>query len=715
MAARDVFGIVGTTQAGNFHVERVVAEGGFGVVYRAQHGAFRAPVALKCLKIPEEMTKQQRGLFLEKFREEAELMFRLSAAISEVVRPLHVEVLHLADGRFVPFLALEWLEGESLDGIITRRREQGQAPLGLHKVVKMLRPVASALLRAHRFPGPQGAIAIIHRDLKPENIFVANIGGTESMKILDFGIAKAKRAASQAVGRATGRSIAEDVAASFTPAYGAPEQWSPKTYGETGPWTDVWGLALTLVEALCGAPPIDGDTYVMRRACLDEKRRPTPRNLGADVPAEVERVFERALAVDPRKRFKDIEGFWSELEMAMGLEPSLRTRDARREPGEAAPQEAGAPVAGARLARIDLLKVPSVVMPAVSAPGEPAAAKAAPASKAAPPKPAPSKAPGEEDWASLGIDDVPSSRPGGLAARSPDPRGSEPRKPPPSRRHSVGMELDLAQASSGSLELPLPTHPDGAPPPVSDGHPGKAAGPPPMKRRASLLELEMSLPIQAEGAPEPAMMGMPQQAPPAPPARPPMPSRRASVELEMSLPTMESAPEPASARAGYDGAAHRPGPSDPPPRRSSGELELNLPSTTIPQPAVSAPAAPAPAASFGDSLDFELHVPGRKSAAAPPPPPAVSLQRPSTRPPGLAGGHLQVREPEPMSLRDRLKTPLALLLSGLVVGVFDFAIHKITGNPITLGPVRLSWIAAPLALAGVGFLLWRLIGVHEDE
>src|SRR5512140_1713063 len=121
MTTQDVFGIVGTTQAGNFRVERVVAEGGFGVVYRAQHSGFRAPVALKCLKVPEELTNEQRSVFLEKFREEAELMFRLSAAITEVCRPLHVDVLQLPDGRFVPFIALEWLEGESLDGIITRR------------------------------------------------------------------------------------------------------------------------------------------------------------------------------------------------------------------------------------------------------------------------------------------------------------------------------------------------------------------------------------------------------------------------------------------------------------------------------------------------------------------------------------------------------------------------------------------------------------------
>src|SRR5580700_1262919 len=119
----DLFGIVGTTQAGIFQVERFVAEGGFAVVYRAYHQGFRAPVALKCLKVPDAMTPEQRAAFLEKFREEGELLFRLSALVPAVVRPLHVDVLSL-DGRMVPFLALEWLDGEGLDQIVATRRKQ---------------------------------------------------------------------------------------------------------------------------------------------------------------------------------------------------------------------------------------------------------------------------------------------------------------------------------------------------------------------------------------------------------------------------------------------------------------------------------------------------------------------------------------------------------------------------------------------------------------
>ena len=710
MGAIDVFGIVGTTQAGNFHVERVVAEGGFGVVYRAQHGAFRAPVALKCLKIPEQMTKQQRAIFLEKFREEAELMFRLSAAITEVVRPLHVDVLQLPDGRFVPFLALEWLEGESLDGIITRRREQGQAPLGLHKVVKMLRPVASALARAHRFPGPQGAVSIIHRDLKPENIIVASIGGSESMKILDFGIAKAKRAASQAAGRITGRTLEEDESASFTPAYGAPEQWSPKTYGETGPWTDVWGLALTAVEALCGTPPIDGDTYVMRRACLDDKRRPTPRNLGADVPAEVERVFERALAIDPRKRFKDIEGFWSELEIAIGLPPSLRTRDARREPSEQPDVEAlgaGLTATGQRLAKIELLKVPSLPslpsLPAVRvqsettpaqsalplaprvAPGEPVRRHAPPAPVAAhppagvdhPPKhSADARDAAEEDWSTLGLGDG-----------APAPAA---KRPPPVRRASIGLEMPLpSHAGPADLDAAQPTSTGATSAPSVDA-PAKAAAPrPAAPSRDALIasraparrpsgELELSLPSYDDGAPPPAVSALAT----AEPARP-EPVRRASGELELSLPSVDS----------VRGLTSR-----------APDLEQSLPGGA---------ASSARAVDDDDGMDFHLHRSAKNGVAAGAVPGGREV--PPVQPLVLAP--LRTRQdPRPiLTLRERLNAPLKLLLVALAIAMVDFAIHKAMGNPLRLGPVRLTWVAAPLALSGVGFLLFRLIGVHEDE
>lgn len=246
MGAEDVFGIVGTTQAGAYQVEGVVAEGGFAVVYRAYHSAFRAQVALKCLKVPESLGAQHYQEFLERFREEGELLFRLSSSTPAVVRPLHVGILE-GVSRFVPFIALEWLEGQTLDALIEARNQRFEPPLTLKEAVRLLTPVARALERAHHFPGAGGEVCILHRDMKPENVFVVELHGQRSAKILDFGIGKVKSVATQMVGH---QSTQGDGIVAFTPAFGAPEQWLPKRFGQTGPWTDVWGLALTLLNAV---------------------------------------------------------------------------------------------------------------------------------------------------------------------------------------------------------------------------------------------------------------------------------------------------------------------------------------------------------------------------------------------------------------------------------------------------------------------------------
>lgn len=312
----DVFGIVGSVQADVFRVVAVVAEGGFAVVYRAHHEGFRAAVALKCLKVPNRLPSEQKASFLRKFQEEGELLFRLSALMPPIVRPLHVGTLESPRSDFVPFIALEWLDGESLTEVVRRRRAVGKQPLSLPRVVRLLGPVARALERAHAFPTPEGTVAVIHRDMKPDNVFIARIHGQELVKILDFGISKVKTEAAQIAGQV---SSVQDTLAAFTPAYGAPEQWLPKRFGQTGSWTDVWGLALTLVETMTGQQPLEGDMHTVLEACIDEQRRPTPRSFGLVVTDAVEAAFRRALAVDPQQRFARIGEFWDILEAETGM------------------------------------------------------------------------------------------------------------------------------------------------------------------------------------------------------------------------------------------------------------------------------------------------------------------------------------------------------------------------------------------------------------
>lgn len=476
--AQDVFGIVGSVVAGAYQVEKVVAEGGFAVVYRAHHAGFRAPVALKCLKIPQQLGAQSEADFLEQFRAEAELLFRLSSSITNIVRPLHVDAMTVADGSFVPFMALEWLEGETLEALVRRRQVEGRAPFSLKKLVRLLTPVARALEKAHNFQGPDGPISIVHRDLKPENIYLAKVAGEDVAKILDFGIGKAKTVASQVAGRASASSRG-DVMDSFTPAYGAPEQWLPKRFGQTGPWTDVWGLALTMVEVLAARPIIDGDHAAMMGTALDEHRRPTPRTEGVDVTDSVEAVFRRALALDPRERHADAGLYWDDLLQASGVEEVAalsRSRDRRREGGVVPREERIEAVAPRRASR------PNVSAAARLAPTEAAPASGPPGLQGVSPfgTPLPVR-PSQPEIRAPEIPDLdlgpssPSKDPEPEPERAPpQPRAPEPataEAPPPSAApseskeeappssgpvSSVGNQIELGPAGSGpGLELDL--------------------------------------------------------------------------------------------------------------------------------------------------------------------------------------------------------------------------------------------------------------------
>jgi eukaryotic-like serine/threonine-protein kinase len=368
--SEDVFGIVGTLQAGVFRVERVVAEGGFAVIYRAYHEGFRAPVALKCLKVPDAMSEAARAAFLEKFRAEGELLFRLSALVPTVVRPLHVDILVLGE-TLVPFLALEWLEGETLDQIVQQRRATGKPPIDVRRLVSFLQPAAQALAQAHQMPGPDGPVVVVHRDVKPDNVFVVRAPEGEVVKILDFGIARTRSATHLEPGELPASGAVD----AFTPGYAAPEQWRPRQYGQVGPWTDVFGLALTMVEVLAGRPAIDGDLAAMDAQTSDRARRPTPRTLGVAVPEAVERAFARALAVDPRERTRSITAFWTELETALAIAPSIRLSDGKvaprsltgpSDPPPSAPARAPAPASRVRRPEGDLSTTPGV--PRASAP-----------------------------------------------------------------------------------------------------------------------------------------------------------------------------------------------------------------------------------------------------------------------------------------------------------------------------------------------------------
>jgi serine/threonine-protein kinase len=485
----------------------------------------------------------------------------------------------------------------------------------------MLRPVAQALARSHHFQGPRGVESIIHRDLKPENVFIAQIGGVETVKILDFGIAKATRVASQAAGRlvesptSLGLGPQEDPGA-FSPGYGAPEQWAPKRFGDAGPWTDVWGISLTMVEVLVGGPAIDGDSIGMRKIALDEKRRPTPRMLGAPIPPEVDRVFEKALAVEPAQRFQDITALWSALEGAMGMPLSFPQKR-----GEVPAAAGSGPGTGARLGRIELQK------------------KLVPVARPSAPVVDPDAAPNSAAFDFQMEDD-------------PEPFDGRPSSPDAGTEafleESLEAELD-AEPESASLEFDLP-------PAVLAPDPRPARAP--------------SAPMIAAPAAAAPVLVAPVLAAPAVIAPPP------AREVPAPAPSRPARPAPVEADLEADLAA-------PAPLAPASSRELDLPLSAF---------EPAIALRRVDPV-------ARRAEVAP-------AQRP-----GPIG---RVDEPEPMSLRDRLRAPLGILALAITISGLEIAYTRLTGTPLMLGPLRPFYIAAPLAIVGVGLTLWRFIGGDND-
>jgi eukaryotic-like serine/threonine-protein kinase len=303
----DPFGLCGQVLAQKYEVHELFAEGGFSLVYRGMHRIWKRPIAIKVLRTrgaAAEVASAMRETFLR----EGGFLAELSSRSTAIVQAWDVGTHTTTEGEWLPYMVLEWLDGEPLEQVLIR--EAGR-PWSLAQAMQLLGPVAHALQLAHER-------GIAHRDIKPDNLFVVGRAPGEpgTVKILDFGVAKVMESgAVRAALATTGGTVR-----SFTPAYGAPEQFSP-SYGATGPWTDVYALALSMVELLTGRPPLGGSEIVeLAKSSMDPVNRPTPLARGALVSRNVDEVFLRALAVSPGARYANAGEFWSALENAVSGE-----------------------------------------------------------------------------------------------------------------------------------------------------------------------------------------------------------------------------------------------------------------------------------------------------------------------------------------------------------------------------------------------------------
>ena len=309
----DPLSIIGRVVAEKYQIDAFVGEGGFSVVYRATHTLLKRPVAIKFFSQLSTAPVDQRESLTRDFIQEGALLTELSSETAAIVQARDAGAFTNVDGTWLPYLVLEWLEGTSLEGVLERERSENRKPWSVLEALQCLGPVFGALHVAH-------LRGITHRDIKPANVFVVNgdpRSEDASVKLLDFGVAKlmSDRTHLQASLARTGTVIT-----SFTPQYGAPEQFS-RTYGATGPWTDVFALALLLVELLTGNTALDGDDIVqLAFSASNPNVRPTPRHFGLQIPDALEAVFLKALAPKPENRYGNAGEFWAALDHAMATE-----------------------------------------------------------------------------------------------------------------------------------------------------------------------------------------------------------------------------------------------------------------------------------------------------------------------------------------------------------------------------------------------------------
>jgi serine/threonine protein kinase len=259
-------------QFGHYTIQSHMAEGGTGDVYRATDTLTGRDVALKIPSRATIVNADQYDYFL---RELDALNILEHPAVQR----------KLESGRYgdTPFLATEWVEGQSLRHML---KEHGA--FSVDQALALMRKIAIGVAYCH-------AQGVIHRDLKPENILFV---GDEQPVIIDFGLSlsHARRASGKAAG---------------TPEYAAPEQVEGRRGDER---TDFYSLGIILYELIAGKTPFEGDDMV---SVMNMRLHAAPPRLDmvqSGVPRSIATVVAKCLQRDPDQRYPDVQALLTDLD-----------------------------------------------------------------------------------------------------------------------------------------------------------------------------------------------------------------------------------------------------------------------------------------------------------------------------------------------------------------------------------------------------------------
>ncbi len=248
-------------QVGPYALLGELGRGGMGVVYRAYDTKLGKEVALKVI--------------LEAGPSGVERLAREARAAAALRHEAIVSVLHLGEHSGRPYLVMEYVAGESLGALLSRK------PLPLPRKLEIARDLARALEHAH-------GRGVIHRDVKPSNVLVDQEGRA---RLLDFGLARSS----------TDQGLTTTGQVLGTPLYMSPEQagGDPTAHG---PASDVYSLGAVLYHMLVGRPPFEAPSApsLYKKILVDAV--PRPRKLVPELPAALDALVVSCLEKDPRLR-----------------------------------------------------------------------------------------------------------------------------------------------------------------------------------------------------------------------------------------------------------------------------------------------------------------------------------------------------------------------------------------------------------------------------
>ena len=263
------------TKVGEYVIEEVLGEGGFGTVYRGTHPVIGKSAAVKILKCEFSSNPEMVSRFIAEAR-----------AVNQIRHRNIIDIFAfgtLEDGRH--YYVMELLEGTTLDRLILARGH-----LNPVEAFPIFRQLGRALGAVH-------AAGITHRDLKPENVFLTyDDDGHPIPKLLDFGIAKLL------VGDTQPHHKTRSGTPMGTPLYMSPEQVHGRDVDHR---TDIYAFGILVHESLTGAPPFDGDS-VMDVLTKQTSALPQPMSELADLPPELDAPVLAMLEKDPAKRPQSI-------------------------------------------------------------------------------------------------------------------------------------------------------------------------------------------------------------------------------------------------------------------------------------------------------------------------------------------------------------------------------------------------------------------------